>query len=401
MAENELLKIFDRRQLAVDPAELVTYEVDAGFDRGSPEAVLFAQSAEDISRIVRWAISTNTPLVARGAGTGLSGGAVANRGGIIVEFARMNQVIELSPPGRSVTVEPGVVNLSLDALVKKHALYYPPDPSSQRSSQIGGNLGENAGGPHCFKYGVTTNYVMGMEVALADGCLISVGGAAYDYPEYDLCGLIVGSEGTLGIATRVHLRLIRNPPGVRTMMVAFASEEEAGAAVSAVIASGLVPATLEMMDQRVMRMIESYVPVGLPVDAGAALIVEVDGHVDGLDVQMEEIADILTQHGGYNLRIAQSEDERQQIWYGRKSAAGAFSRLAPAFYLVDITVPRSRLAPTLSAVNQICDHYQLTVGHVFHAGDGNLHPAILFDPRDDELKSRVLQACDRNRIPLR
>jgi D-lactate dehydrogenase (cytochrome) len=394
MLPSTLTQLFDKRQLATDPAELITYEIDAGFDRGRPDAVFYPESTADVSRIMAWAQTAGMPLVARGAGTGLSGGAVAEHGGVIVELARMNRVLELDAAVRSAVVQPGVVNLALDTLVRQQGLYYPPDPSSGRSSVIGGNIGENAGGPHCFKYGVTTNYVTGLEVVLAGGQVVRLGGRSLDYPELDFCGLLVGSEGTLGIVTEANVRLIRNPPAVKTMMVAFETIGQAGAAVSSAIAAGLVPATLEMMDRRVMRMIEAYAPVGLPVDAGAALIVEVDGHPASLDTQMEEIADILTAHGGFNLRLAQSEAERAQIWYGRKSAAGAFSRLAPNFYLVDITVPRSRLAETLVAVDEVCDRYSLEVGHVFHAGDGNLHPCILFDARDADLKARVFQACD-------
>ena len=385
--------LFTKQQLVTDPVELVTFEVDAGFDRGAPDAVLFPDTTADVSRLLQWTHAQGVPVVARGAGTGLSGGAVAEHGGIIVELARMNRIVDLDSTGRNGVVEPGVVNLQLDAAAREVGLYYPPDPSSGRSAVIGGNLGENAGGPHCFKYGVTTNYVTGLEVVLADGQIICTGGRAVDYPELDLTGLFVGSEGTLGIITRADVRLIRNPPAVKTMMVSFDADEAAGAAVSAIIAAGLVPATLEMMDQKVMRMIEAYVPVGLPVDAAAGLIVEVDGHAASLDSQIEEIADILQSHGGYDLRIAQSEEERQRIWYGRKSAAGAFSRLSPAFYLIDVTVPRSLLAATLAEVNQICLRHDLRVGHVFHAGDGNLHPAILIDPRDADLMRRTFQAC--------
>ncbi len=389
-----LAELFPKRQLSLDPVELLTYEVDASFDRGRPDGLFFPESSLDVSRIMQWSASTNTPLVARGAGTGLSGGAVPEHGGIVLSFARMRNIVDLDIRGRSAAVEVGVVNLVFDTLVKQSGLYYPPDPSSGRSSVIGGNLGENAGGPHCFKYGVTTNYITGLDIVLADSRMLRLGGRALDYPEYDLTGLMVGSEGTLAIATRAYLRLIRNPPGVKTMMVAFNSEESAGKAVSAVIAAGLVPATLEMMDQRIMRIIESYAPVGLPIDAKAALIVEVDGYPDSLDTQMEEISDILETNGGFDLRIAQSEAERAQIWYGRKSAAGSLARMAPAFYLVDITVPRSRLADTLAAVNQVCDHYGLIVGHVFHAGDGNLHPTIAFDPRNPDEKAKVFEACE-------
>ena len=374
-------------------AALITFEVDAGFDRGRPDGVFFPDSTADVSRLVRWAAAHGTPLVARGAGTGLSGGAVPTHGGIIVEFARLNRILDLNSLGRNGVVEPGVVNVQLDAAARQLDLYFPPDPSSGRSSLLGGNLGENAGGPHCFKYGVTTNYVTGLELVLADGAVVRTGGQAYDYPEYDLTGLVVGCEGTLALITQAEVRLIRNPPAVKTLMVSFRSDEEAGAAVSAIIAAGLVPATLEMMDQKVMGIIEAYVQVGLPVTAQAALIVEVDGYPASLDSQIGEITAILHAHGGYDLRIARSEEERQQIWYGRKSAAGAFARMAPAFYLVDVTVPRSKLPETLRAVNEICERYELTVGHVFHAGDGNLHPAIVFDPKEAGVFERILEAC--------
>jgi len=388
------IQLFASHQLITDPVELITFEVDAGFDRGKPDGVVYVESTADVSRLLQWAHHARVPIVARGAGTGLSGGAVPVRGGIIVGFARLNRLLEMDTIGRSAVVEPGLVNLTLDSAAKAVGLYFPPDPSSGRAAVIGGNIGENSGGPHCFKYGVTTNYVTGLEVVLADGQVIGVGGRALDYPEYDLCGLLVGNEGTLGLITRCTVRLINNPPAVKTLMVSFHSDEAAGAAVSAIIAAGLMPAALEMMDRKVMGMIESFVPVGLPVEAEAALIVEVDGYAASLDSQVEEIADILVAHDGYDLRIAQSEEERQRIWYGRKSAAGAFARLSPAFYLVDVTVPRSFLAATLREITQVLDRHQLPTGHVFHAGDGNLHPCILCDPKDKAMMARVLQACE-------
>lgn len=386
-------ELFERGEIVTDPAELVTYEADAGFDRGRPDAVVYPRTAADVQKLAAWAHARGVPLVARGAGTGLSGGAVAERGGIVVEFARLNRILELDADGRSARVEPGVVNLTLDAAAKERGLYYPPDPSSGRSAQLGGNLAENAGGPHCFKYGVTTNYVIGLDIVLADGRAMRLGGRALDMPEVDLCGVVVGSEGTLALITGADVRLIRNPPAVKTMMAAFDSDEAAGQAVSAVIAAGLTPATLEMMDRQVMGMIEAYAAVGLPVHAQAALIVEVDGYPESLDSQVEEILDILRGHGGFDLRIAQSEAERQRIWYGRKSAAGAFARLSPSYYMIDVTVPRSRLADTLAGVNAICRQYGIRVGHVFHAGDGNLHPALLCDVRDGEVMERVFAAC--------
>jgi len=390
---HSLTNLLGRRQVITDPVELITYEVDAAMDRGTPDAVVLPHTAEDVARVVRWAAEQGVPLIARGAGTGLSGGAVAGQGGIIVEFSRMNRILDLDVNGRSAVVEPGVVNLTLDELARAQGLYFPPDPASGRASTIGGNVAENAGGPHCFKYGVTTNYVTGLEVVLADGRSVGMGGRALDYPEYDLCGLLTGSEGTLGLVTRVSVRLTRHPPGVKTLMVAFDSVEQAGAAVSAVIAAGLVPATMEMMDQKMVRIVEDFTHAGLPTDAGAVLIIEVDGYPASLDPQMDEVASLLQAYGGHDLHIARSVEERDALWYARKSAAGAVSRLAPTYYLVDITVPRSRLAETLAQVNQICDHHGLRVGYLIHAGDGNLHPLILIaDPEDQRLLETVHQA---------
>ncbi|MBC8160410.1 MAG: FAD-binding protein [Roseiflexaceae bacterium] len=376
--------------LITNRVQLRTYAADAGLDRGVPDGVAFPQTTDEVAQIVRWALANNVPLIARGAGTGLSGGAVAERGGLVVQFSRMNAVLEFDAEGRRLHVQPGAVNQTIDALVKQQGLYYPPDPSSGRVATIGGNIAENSGGPHCFKYGVTTNYVTGLTAVLADGQVARFGGAALDYPEYDFVGLLNGSEGTLAVITEACLRLVGNPPAVKTLMAAFDSIERAGQAVSAIIASGLVPTTLEMMDQRIMRIIEDYTHGGLPVHAAAALIVEADGYPESVATQIDEMAVVLRQHGAVELRIAQSDAERDLIWYGRKSAVGAMSRLAPAYYLVDVTVPRSQLAATLAQVNQICEAHDLRVGYVFHAGDGNLHPLILIErPSDHELLARV------------
>ena len=392
-AIHSLKDVLTQGQVFTDDASLISYEADAGLDRGRPEGVVFPHSAGDIVRIMRWAIRHDVPLVARGAGTGLSGGAVAERGGVIVEFSRMNHILDIDAHGRSAVAEPGLINLWLDEQVKQQGLYFPPDPASQRASTIGGNVAENSGGPHCFKYGVTTNYVTGMNVVLSDGRIARVGGRALDYPEYDLTGLITGSEGMLALMTAIDVRLVRNPPAVKTMLAVFDSVEQAGVGVSAVIAAGLVPATMEMMDQKIIRIVEEFAHIGLPVEAEAMLIIEVDGYAASLDSQMEEISAILLANGGRDLHIARTAEERNQIWFARKSAAGAMARLAPSCYTVDITVPRSRLAETLSEVNAICDHYDLRVGYVFHAGDGNLHPLVLIpDNQNRELMERVHHA---------
>lgn len=392
-ARQSLSSLLPHGQIFINRTALIAYESDAGMDKGMPEGIALPRSVEDVRSLVRWAAENGAHLIGRGAGTGLSGGAVADRGGIIVEFQHMNHILDLDTQGRSVIMEPALINLRLDENVKAQGLYFPPDPSSQRASTMGGNVAENSGGPHCFKYGVTTNYIAGLEVVLADGQCIRVGGPANDYPEYDLTGLLTGSEGTLGLITKIYGRLVRNPPGVATLLAVFDSIEQAGEAVSAVISAGLVPATMEMMDQRIIRMIEPYAQAGMPLDAGAVLIIEVDGYPENLDAQMGEVITILKQHGGSKMRVARDEQERYKIWLARKSAAGAVALLAPAYYTVDITVPRSRLAEMLVEVNRICSHYNLTSGHMFHAGDGNLHPMLLIpDPDDKALVKRVLTA---------
>ena len=275
-----------------------------------------------------------------------------------------------------------------------HDLYFPPDPASQRASTIGGNVAENSGGPHCFKYGVTTNYVIGMEIVLANAQRIRIGGHALDYPEYDLCGLLTGSEGMLGLITSISVRLLRTPPAVKTLLAIFDSIEQAGNAVSAVIATGFVPATMEMMDQQIIRMVEPFAHAGLPLDAGAILIIDIDGYPASIDEQMNEIAHILQEQKGYGLHIARNEEERARIWLARKSAGGAIARLVPSYYSIDITVPRSRLAEILKEVNTICEHYNIRTGHLLHAGDGNLHPMLLIpEPEDPDLMRRIHSAA--------
>jgi D-lactate dehydrogenase (cytochrome) len=386
--------LFDRRQLTTDPVELITYEVDAGLNRGAPDGVVFPESREHVIRLANWAAKHHVPLVARSSGTGLSGGAVPSHGGIVVSFARMNRIRDMSETDRLVIVEPGVINLALDTKVKSCGFYFPPDPASQRASAIGGNIAENAGGPHCFKYGVTTNYLKGLELVLANGKVVHTGGTACNYPEYDFTGLLCGSEGTLAIVTSATLRFIRNPTGFKTLIATFDSVEEAGQAVSAIIARGLIPAALEMMDRNIIGIIEDYAHAGLPVDAEALLLAEVDGYPESLDAQIEEIEQILNRQRVRQIRICQTSEEREKIWFARKSAFGAMARISPAYFQVDGTVPRSRLAETLSEINKICAGLDLRVGYVFHAGDGNLHPIIPFDPADQEMSRRVHQAGD-------
>lgn len=381
----------DKQRTTVDPVELVAYETDAGLGRGHPDAVVFPESKEEAARIVSWAAAERVPIVPRTAGTGLSGGAVPSHGGVVVSFARLNRVVELDHDDRTAVVQPGVINLALDSQVRLEGLYYPPDPASQRACSIGGNIAENAGGPHCFKYGVTTNYVMDLEVVLADGKLVHTAGRALDYPGYDFTGLLTGSEGMLALVTQAVLRLQRNPPAVKTMTATFDSVEAAGRAVSAIIARGLVPAALEMMDRNIIGIIEDYRHAGLPTDAAALLLIEVDGYPASLDAQIAEIVEVLNAQGSRRLHICQTAAERDQIWAARKSAFGAMARLSPAYYQVDGTVPRSKLSNTLAAIQQFCSSRDLRVGFVFHAGDGNLHPLMPFDPADADMVKKVFE----------
>ncbi len=391
---SSLTQVLPAGQVVTNPIQLLTYEADGGFDRHLPDGVAIPTTTADVEKLVRWAAANHVPLIARGAGTGLSGGAIAEQGGVIVELSRMKRVVELDEAGRSALVEPGVINLLFDQLCKSKGLYFPPDPASGRVATLGGNIAENAGGPHCFKYGVTSNYVTGLEVVLADGGVVRLGGRALDYPEYDFVSVLTGSEGTLGIITQASLRLIRNVPAVQTLMVSFDSMRQAGKAVSAIIAQGLVPATLEMMDQQIMRIVEDYTHAGLPVVSSAALIIETDGYPASVSPQMEEISDILRQHGGGNLRLARATEERDKIWYARKSVGGSLSRIAPAYLPVDGTVPRSRIAETLEAITAMCEGFNIPVAYLLHAGDGNFHPHLfIMDPGDKGNVDRAFQAA--------
>jgi len=377
-------------QVVDNAVELLTYNVDGGMDRGAPAGVVFPYGTADVQEVLTWAAEQDVPVIARGAGTGLAGSAVALREGLLLLTTHMKDLVELDVRGRSAVVQPGIVNLKLDEIARGEGLYFPPDPASGRSATVGGNIGANAGGPHCFKYGVTTNYVTGLEMVLADGTAARLGGRALDYPELDLVGLMTGAEGTLGIITEASVRLVRNPPAVKTLLAAFDSVAQAGEAVSAVIAKGLVPATMEMMGQKIMGIVEAYNHPGLPVEAGAVVIVDLDGYPESLQSQMDEVVEVLGDSGAIELRVAQTEAERTQIWYARKSAAGALARVALDHYTVDGSVPRSKLAETLREVIQICEELDLDTVFLLHAGDGNLHPMVLaYDPEDEEFLTRL------------
>lgn len=373
------------------PAHLAVYEYDASLCRATPRAVVFAESAAQIARLVRFFGEEAIPYVARGAGTNLSGGTVL-RGGVILELSRMNRILEIDLENQLAVVEPGVQNLAFQNALAPLGYYYAPDPASQKVSTLGGNVGENSGGPHCLKYGVTSNHVLGAEVILPGGEVVWFGGRAADPPGPDLMGLLVGSEGTLGVATKIVVRILRMPESVVTLLAVFRSVEDAGQTVSDIIADGIIPATLEIMDNLVIRAVEESVHAGFPVDAEAVLIIELDGLSDGLDGQARRILELCARNGVVTARRAKDAAERAELWAGRKGAFGAVARLSPCYLVCDGTVPRTALPRALSAVKELSRKYDLLIGNVFHAGDGNLHPLILFDDRDPGQVVRVHEA---------
>lgn len=387
-AAEELRRIVGRESVIDSANDLRIFERDASIEGALPDAVVLASTTQHVSDVIKVAAKHRIPVVPRGAGTGLSGGAVTIRGGIALQVSRMRS-IEIDTVAQTALVEPGVVNKELSLVAARHGLFYAPDPSSQNACTIGGNAAENSGGPHCLYYGVTTNHVLGMEVVFADGSMHWVSGDSPERIGLDLCGVLVGSEGTLCAITKIKVRLLRIPPTVATLLAAFPTIEAASHAVSAVIARGIIPAALEMMDQVTVGAVEAHYHAGYPTDAGAVLLVEVDGIAESTRELIAAIRDVLTNNEGYAMREAQTPAERDLLWAGRKGAIGALGRIRPNYYLHDGVVPRSRLPQVLSAVGEIGEHYKLPVANVFHAGDGNLHPNILFDLREPGIMHQV------------
>ena len=385
----ELRRVAGRESVIDSPNDLRIFERDASIEGALPDAIVLPATAQQVAEVVKVAAKNGLPVVPRGAGTGLSGGAVTIHGGIALQVSRMRRILEIDPVAQTALVEPGVVNQELSLVAAQHGLFYAPDPSSQKACTIGGNAAENSGGPHCLYYGVTTNHVLGMEVVFADGSVRWVSGDSPERVGLDLCGLLVGSEGTLCAITKIKVRLLRIPPSVVTLLAAFPTIETASQAVSAVIGQGIVPAALEMMDKVTVGAVEAHYHAGYPTDAGAVLLVEVDGVADSTRELIATIRKVLEQHGGFALREAQTPAERELLWAGRKGAIGALGRIKPNYYLHDGVVPRSRLPQVLSAVGEIGEHYRLPVANVFHAGDGNLHPNILFDLRERGIMQQV------------
>jgi glycolate oxidase subunit GlcD len=376
------------------PEELFVYQCDGlTLHAADPAAVVLPRSAEEVQAVVRACRERGVSFVPRGAGTGLSGGATPCAGGVVIECSRMNRIIEVNPEDRYAVVEPGVVNADLSKAVARHGLFYAPDPSSQLACTIGGNVAENAGGPHTLKYGTTTNHVLALQLVLPDGERVDLGSASGWGEGYDLVGAVVGSEGTLGVVTRVTVRLTPVPEGVETLLAVFPDVVSACRCVGRIIRSGPVPAALEIVDQRTIAAVEDSVyAAGLPRDAGAVLLVEVDGPRVGLGPQVERIRDLALAEGATQVEVARDAAERERFWKARKGAFGAMGRLAPDLYVHDAVVPRAKLPEVLAAVCAIGDRHRLVLSNVFHAGDGNLHPNISFDRRNADELGRVLAA---------
>jgi len=360
------------------PEDLAAYAFDAYSEDRLPTAAVVPRDAREVGIAVRIARECGEPVVPRGAGTGLCGGAVPRHGGLVVSFARMNRLLELDARNKRARVQPGLINLALSKAIAAEGVFYAPDPASQKISTIGGNVGTNAGGPHCLSYGTTTNHILGLEYVDATG---EVHRTSLDDPGYDLTGVLVGSEGTLGIVTEIDVRLMTLPEAVRVGLAAFADVESASEAVSAIIGAGIVPTALEIMDKLIVDAVEAHFHAGFPLGSGAVLLVEIAGAADDMDESEAVLARIAREHGALSWRTARDTAERDALWASRKGAAGAIGRIAPNYYIQDACVPRTKLPQVMHEIDRIAREYRLPVGNVFHAGDGNLHPLLIFDRR--------------------
>ncbi|WP_328469931.1 FAD-binding protein [Actinoplanes sp. NBC_00393] len=388
-------------QVLTDRQQLRTYECDGlAHYKVIPALVALPRTADQVAAVVRACADARVPFVARGSGTGLSGGALPHADGVLIVTSQLRDIVELRPEDERAVVQPGVINLHVTQAATPHGYYYAPDPSSQQICSIGGNVAENSGGAHCLKYGFTTNHVTGLRVVTPDGEQVDFGGAAPDTPGYDLLGAFVGSEGTLGVATEVTVKLTRLPESVRTLLAAFASTDQAGAATSAIIAAGVVPAAIEMMDVLSIEAAESAVRCGYPAGAGAVLIVELDGPAAEVDAQFAEVTRLCDEAGAFETRVAADDAERALIWRGRKSAFAAVGRISPDYIVQDGVIPRTALPEVLRRINEVAGEHGVRVANVFHAGDGNLHPLVLFDAavpgeteRAETVSGAILDLC--------
>jgi glycolate oxidase len=388
----ELRGIVGDHYMLIEKEDVIVYEQDGSIFQVMPEIVVLPGDVEQVSAVIKAARRANVPIVPRGSGTGLAGGAVPAEGGIVLSLARLNRILEIDLKNSLAIVEPGVINLDVTKSLLKDGFFYAPDPSSQAACSIGGNIANNSGGPHTLAYGVTTNHVLGVEVVLDDGQVVWLGGMVPDSPGYDLCGVFVGSEGTMGIVTKAAVRLMRTRESVRTLLAIFDQTDRATQTVVDITAAGIIPAALEMMDQLTIEAVERGAPCGYPRDAAAVLLVEIEGVREHTEQAMALVESICTKNRAREVRLAKDEAERQLLWKGRKGAFGALGMLAPNYYVQDGVVPRSRLPEIMRRIAEISQRYSLQVANVFHAGDGNLHPNILFDMRTPGELDRVIEA---------
>jgi len=395
----ELIALIGAERVRNHPLDLVVFAKDSGVKRGDVVAAVLPETAQEVAAIVRIARRHDVPIVPRGAGTGLAGGAVPAVPGLLVMLTRLNQVHEVDEIARTAWVGPGVINLDLSKQLEPLGLHFAPDPSSQQACTIGGNVATNAGGPHCLADGTTVAHVLAAEMVTAEGDTITVGGEAPDQPGLDLRAVVVGSEGTLGIVTRVLVRLTENAPDVATILIGFPSIEGAAATVSGIIASGLIPAALEIMDQPMVQAVENFVHAGYPTDAGAVLLAEVTGTAASVEEGIDVICSAADRQDAMYVRVATDESERALLWKGRKAAFGAVAQTAPDYYLHDTVVPRTALVDVLAKIYEIGDRHDLTMLNVFHAGDGNLHPLIAFNAKEPGMLDRV-QAAAREMVEV-
>jgi glycolate oxidase len=391
---HDLEKLLGRDGILQKPEDLILYEYDGSVEVARPNCVVFPRTTADVVAIVNLAKRYDTPLVGRGAGTGLSGGALARQGGIVTVFSRMNRILQIDADNQRATVQPGVVNADLSVAVAHTGLHYAPDPSSQKACTIGGNVSENSGGPHTLAYGVTTNHVFGLEVVLPTGELVRLGSPTLDPPGYDLTGLFVGSEGTLALVTEVTVKLTRLPEAIKTLLAVFETVDDATETVVDITARGITPAACEMFDGWTLRAVENYVHAGYPVDCAAVLLIDVDGLRESAEAQAEDVADVCRVHHARQVRVARDESERELLWKGRKNAFGAIGQISPTYYSQDGVIPRTKLPVTLRRISEIGKKYGFEIGNIFHAGDGNLHPLIPFDNRKQGQLQNAIRAAD-------
>ena len=390
----DLKKVLGPRGVLHQPEDLMLYEYDGSVETARPDCVVFPRTTEDVAGIVDLATRHQTPIVGRGTGTGLSGGALARQGGIIVSFSRMNRIVAIDAENQRARVQPGAVNSDLTAAVEHLGLHFAPDPSSQKACTIGGNVSENSGGPHTLAYGVTTNHVFALEVVLPTGEVVRLGSSALDAPGYDLTGLFVGSEGTFGLVTEITVKLTRNPEAVKTLLAIFDSVDDATETVAEITARGITPAACEMLDGWTIRAVEDYIHAGFPLDCAAILLIDVDGLREAVEAEAKDVADVCATHRAREVRLARDAQERDLLWKGRKNAFGAAGRVSPSYYTQDGVIPRTKLPATLRRIGEIGRKYNLQIGNVFHAGDGNLHPIILFDQRNEQQFRDTVRAGD-------